>query len=83
MDFSSTHLVFTKSGGIFQVHLLLPQRCVAGGQGQAAQRVAAGTPLLDDTHDVVFYRPGERNAGGAHANVRAAVDDALWCTLMM
>lgn len=78
---SFTHLVFAKPGGVFQVHLFFPQWRVAGGQSQATQCVASGTPLLDYTHDVVFYRPSERNTCGADANVCAAVNDALRSTL--
>lgn len=83
MSASFTHLIFAKPGGIFEVHLFFPQRCVAGGQSQATQCVTSGTPLLDNTHDVVFDRPSERNTCSADANVCTAVNDALWSTLMM
>lgn len=83
MSISFTHLIFAKLGGIFQVHLLFPQRCVTGGQSQTTQCVTSGTPLLDNPHDVIFYRPGERNTCGAHTNVCTAVDNALWSPLMI
>lgn len=80
---SFAHLIFTKLGGIFEVHLLFPQRCVASGQSQTTQRVASSPPLLDNAHDVVFDGPSQRNTCGAHTDVCAAVNDTLWSTLSM
>lgn len=76
-----THLVVYELGGVLQDHLLLPQWRVAGGQGQAAKGVAPGAPLLDHGQDVVLDGAGQGHAGGAHADVGAAVDDALRSTL--
>lgn len=80
---SVTHLIVCKLGGVLQVHLLLPHRCVAGGQCQTAEGVAPGAPLLDDGHDVVFDRASQGYTGGAHTNVCATVNDTFWSTLIV
>ena len=81
--FSVSYLIVYKLGGVLQVHLVPPQRGVAGGEGQAAEGVAPRAPLLDDGQEVVFDGAGQRNPGGSHTDVRTAVDDSFWSSLVM
>lgn len=76
------HLIIGKLGGVLQDHLLGLQGVVTGGQGQATQGVATGSPVLDHGQDLVLDGIGQWHAGGANSHVGAPVNHTLWGTLL-
>lgn len=76
-----SHLVVGELGGVLKVHLLNLQWGVTGGKSQATQGITAGTPLLNDGHDLVFDGVGQGHAGGANTHVCAPVNHTLGGTL--
>ena len=76
-----SHLVVDEAVAVLQRHGLLPARVVAGGQRQAAQRVAAGAVLPDHRQHLLLDGGGQGNLVAADADVGAPVNHALRSSL--
>lgn len=82
-NFWFPHLVIGEFGGVVQLHLLNLKRGVTGGQGQAAESVTAGTPLLNDGHDLVLDGAGQRYTSSTNTHISAPVNNTLGGTLLV
>lgn len=71
------YLIVDEGGRVVQLHRLPAHGGVVRGQGQAAQGVDAYAPVPDPAQDLVPHRGRQRDLGGAHTDVGAALDDAL------
>lgn len=76
------HLVINELGGILKLHLLDFQGGVTGGKGQATQGIAAATPFLDHSQNLVLDGTSQGNAGGANTNIGTSVNHTLGGTLL-
>ena len=77
----ATHLVVGEAGGLGHHHLLLPEGVVPGGEGQAAQGVAARAVLTDHIHDLILDALGHGHPVAPDTHIGAAINHALWGTL--
>lgn len=75
------YLIVDEGSGVVQLHGLPADRRVVCGQGQAAQRVNAHAPVPDPAQDLLPHRGCQRDLGGAHTDMGAALDHALRGTL--
>lgn len=72
-----TNLITDELRGIFQIHLLLGNGVINGGQAETTQRVAPCAVAADDFHNFSLECGGHGDLVGADAHMRAPVENAL------